>query len=63
MKPNTTFNLDVQDINIIDEALDVLLHERMGTVGFEIQSIIDVKAKIFHQKNWYVAKDRFQGGG
>jgi len=63
MKPNTTFNLDVQDINIIDEALDVLLHERMGAVGFEIQSIIDVKAKIFHQKNWYVAKDRFQGGG
>lgn len=64
MKPNTTFELTVEDINVIDEALIVLQHQRMGAVGFEISQIVDLRAKLFHQKNWYRVKDdRFQGGG
>lgn len=62
-KPNTSFNLDVNDINLIDEALILLQHHRTGTVGFEIEEITSLRAKIFHQKQWYRAKDTFQGGG
>ena len=63
VKPNTSFNLDVNDINLIDEALILLQNHRTGTVGFEVEEITDLRAKIFHQKSWYRAKDKFQGGG
>lgn len=63
VKPNTSFNLDVDDINIIDEALLLLQMQRTGTIGFEIEDITNLRAKIFHQKNWYKPKDRFCGGG
>ncbi|MBT4995442.1 MAG: hypothetical protein HOM88_03120 [Hellea sp.] len=63
VKPNTSFNLDVDDINIIDEALLLLQMQRTGTIGFEIEDITNLRAKIFHQKNWYKPKDRFAGGG
>ena len=39
VKPNTSFNLDVNDINLIDEALILLQHHRTGTVGFEVEEI------------------------
>lgn len=55
-KPNMKFELDVNDIDLIDEALILLQHHRMGSVGFEIQSIEDLRAKIFHQKEWYRPK-------
>lgn len=61
-KPNTTFELDVEDINLIEEALILLQHQRMGAVGFEVQSIEDLKAKIFHQKNWYRPKGIYISG-
>ena len=63
VKPNTSFNLDVDDINMIDEALIVLQHQRTGVVGFEIEAITNLRAKILHQKNCYKPKDRFAGGG
>jgi len=63
VKPNTSFNLDVDDINMIDEALIALQTQRTGIVGFEIEAITNLRAKIFHQKNWYKPKDRFAGGG
>ena len=62
MKPNTQFELNVDDINLIEEALTLLQHQRMGTVGFEFQSIEDLKAKIFHQKNWYRPKGLYISG-
>lgn len=62
MKPNTEFELDVNDINLIEEALSLLQHHRMGTVGFEFQEIENLKAKIFHQKNWYRPKGVYISG-
>tara|TARA_B110000259_G_scaffold106610_1_gene122252 strand:- start:14110 stop:14304 length:195 start_codon:yes stop_codon:yes gene_type:complete len=62
-KPNTKFELSVNDIALIDEALALLQHHRMGAVGFETSEIEELKAKIFHQKVWYKVKVGFQGGG
>lgn len=53
VKANKQFELDIDDINLIEEALVVLQHQRTGSVGFEVAEIEDLKAKIFHQKNWY----------
>ena len=52
-RPNTSFNLNVNDIDLIDEALCLLQHHRMGAVGFEVAEIEELKAKIYHQKEWY----------
>ena len=62
VKPNIKFELDVDDIDLIEEALMVLQHQRMGSVGFEVQEIEDLKAKIFHQKNWYRPKGLYISG-
>tara|TARA_B100000768_G_scaffold177656_1_gene192163 strand:- start:283 stop:477 length:195 start_codon:yes stop_codon:yes gene_type:complete len=62
-KPNTKFELSVNDIALIDEALALLQHHRMGAVGFKVSEIEELKAKIFHQKVWYRVKVGFQGGG
>tara|TARA_Y100000389_G_scaffold192348_1_gene219677 strand:+ start:162 stop:350 length:189 start_codon:yes stop_codon:yes gene_type:complete len=62
MKPNTSFNLDVNDIELIDEALILLQHHKTGTVGFEVEEITNLRAKIFHQKNWYRPKTKYIGG-
>ena len=62
-KPNTKFELSVNDLALIDEALALLQHHRMGAVGIEISEIEELKAKIFHQKVWYRVKVGFQGGG
>jgi hypothetical protein len=53
-KPNIKFTLNVRDIALIEQALRSVEQTR------EIQELL---GKIHNQKNWYVAKDRFQGGG
>jgi len=62
-KPNSNFKLDVKDINIIDEALILLYQQHYDSASFSKEDITELRAKIFHQKNWYVSKDKFQGGG
>lgn len=62
VKPNTQFELSVEDISLIEEALNLLQHHKVGAVGFEVQSIEDLKAKIFHQKNWYRPKGVYISG-
>ena len=73
MKPNTSFELSIRDIEVIESALrakagrrglaiaqgdvSIQLHEEMK----EIQTLL---GKIHDQKVWYKSKDgRFQGGG
>ena len=73
MKPNTSFELSIRDIEVIESALrakagrrglaiaqgdvSIQLHEEMK----EIQTLL---GKIHDQKVWYKPKDgRFQGGG
>lgn len=53
VKPNENFELSVSDIDLIEEALNLLQHERTGNIGFSTQEIEELKVKIFHQKNWY----------
>ena len=50
VKPNTKFELDVEDICLIEEALVALQNQNIGSRS---QQIEDLKAKIYHQKNWY----------
>lgn len=54
MGPNTQFKLTVKDIDLIEHVL------RSVEQTHEIQKLL---GKIHNQKNWYVAKDKFQGGG
>jgi len=62
VSPNTKFELDVSDIELIEEALGLLQHHRAGTVGFQVQSIEDLRAKIWHQKRWYRPKGVYISG-
>jgi hypothetical protein len=54
MKPNTNFTLDVNDIEIIENAL------RAQPASKEVQEVL---AKLYHQKVWYRPKNKFVGGG
>lgn len=52
-KPNTKFNLNVKDIELIDRALFLLQNNVNDTDKREIQNI---RAKLYHQKVWYRPK-------
>jgi hypothetical protein len=49
MKPNTSFTLDVSDIDLIDRALTCLIPLDQSITS----RVVELKAKIHHQKNWY----------
>lgn len=50
-KPNKNFNLNVRDIELIDSALFLL--QSNATEDKDKREIQNVRAKLFHQKNWY----------
>jgi hypothetical protein len=52
-KPNTKFNLNVKDIELIDRAL-FLAQENADDMGK--REIQNVRAKLYHQKVWYRPK-------
>ena len=52
-KPNTKFNLDVKDIELIDRAL-FLAQGNADDIGK--REIQNVRAKLYHQKVWYRPK-------
>lgn len=49
MKPNTSFNLSVADVELIERALTCMIPLDQSRTN----DIVDLKAKLFHQKNWY----------
>ena len=49
MKPNTSFNLSVQDIELIERALTCMIPIDQSRTN----DIVELKAKLFQQKNWY----------
>lgn len=73
-KPNTKFNLSVNDIALIEHSLmyrQRRLIERRGTVkkesskekiDIELAQIREIQAKLFHQKEWYRPKGFYVGG-
>jgi len=74
MKPNTEFDLNVRDIDLIESCMrakiNVLTTERLGVdnpsyinqINKDIREIHDLLGKIHHQKNFYRPKDNYVGG-
>jgi hypothetical protein len=59
-KPNTKFNLDVKDIELIEQALFLLQINADEKGKRQIQN---VRAKLYHQKVWYrPKKDTYVSG-
>lgn len=52
-KPNTKFELSVNDIELIENALRTIGHKK------EVQELL---GKIHNQKNWYRPKENYVGG-
>ena len=50
MKPNTKFNLNIRDIELIESALFLLQANADEAGKREIQ---ELRAKLHHQKVWY----------
>jgi len=76
MKPNDLFKLTVNDIEIIELALQGKISRRALSVALdpdsvyaaelqdEINKMRDLLGRLHDQKVWYIPKDgRFQGGG
>jgi hypothetical protein len=67
MKPNTKFELNVRDVELIEDAL----RSRMGrlfwnpssTAKEEVKEIQDLLGRIHNKKVWYTPKGKFIGGG
>ena len=76
MKPNDLFKLTVNDIELIELALQGKISRRALSVALdpdsvyaaelqdEINKMRDLLGRLHNQKVWYIPKDgRFQGGG
>jgi hypothetical protein len=60
MKPNTKFELSVQDVEHIESALHLLQSSLDDDA--KKKEIVELKAKLFHQKNWYRPKENYVSG-
>jgi hypothetical protein len=60
MKPNTKFNLDINDVEQIEHAL----HQYITTLDnpSDKKEIVNLLAKLYHQKHWYRPKDNYVSG-
>jgi hypothetical protein len=60
MKPNTKFSLDVKDIALIEKALQELQSNLSN--NDDKRRVVDLLAKIYHQKVWYRPKENYVSG-
>lgn len=60
MKPNTQFRLDVKDIALIEKALQELQSNLSN--NDDKRRVVDLLAKIYHQKVWYRPKENYVSG-
>ena len=60
MKPNTEFTLDVKDIALIEKALQELQYNLSN--NDDKRRVVDLLAKIYHQKVWYRPKENYVSG-
>jgi len=60
MKPNTEFRLDVKDIALIEKALQELQFNLSN--NDDKRRVVDLLAKIYHQKVWYRPKENYVSG-
>lgn len=59
MKPNTQFELDVMDIELIENAL---MNLQVKLKDDDKKNVVNLLAKIHHQKNWYRPKVGYVSG-
>ena len=59
MKPNTKFELNVRDLELIESALFLLQSNSDDAGKREIQ---ELRAKLHHQKVWYRPKKDYVSG-
>jgi hypothetical protein len=60
MKPNTKFNLDTNDVEHIERALHML--QSSFNNDDDKKEIVNILAKLYHQKNWYRPKKDYVSG-
>ena len=60
MKPNGNFNLTVQDVEHIERALHLLQASLNNDT--DKKEIVNLLARLYHQKNWYRPKDKYVSG-
>ena len=60
MKPNTSFNLSVEDVDYIETALMKMQLDM--TDNKDKKDIVELLAKIYHQKVWYRPKKNYVSG-
>jgi hypothetical protein len=60
MKPNTSFDLSIGDIDYIETALIKMQTEM--TNDKDKKDIVELLAKIHHQKIWYRPKKQYVSG-
>jgi hypothetical protein len=60
MKPNGNFNLTVKDVERIEHAL--LQLQSSLTDDKDKKEIVDLLARLYHQKNWYRPKQNYVSG-
>jgi len=60
MKPNTSFNLSVEDVDYIETALMKMQLDM--TDSKDKKDIVELLAKIYHQKVWYRPKKNYVSG-
>ena len=60
MKPNTKFTLCVKDVEHIENALHLLQASIKDDA--KKKEIVELKAKLYHQKHWYRHRTNYVGG-
>ena len=60
MKANTKFNLDTNDVEHIERALHML--QSSFDNDDDKKEIVNILAKLYHQKNWYRPKKDYVSG-
>ena len=60
MKPNGNFNLTVQDVEHIERALHLL--QTSFDSDADKKEIVNLLARLYHQKNWYRPKKDYVSG-
>ena len=60
MKPNGNFNLTVKDVEHIERALHLL--QTSFDNDADKKEIVNLLARLYHQKNWYRPKKDYVSG-
>jgi hypothetical protein len=60
MKPNGNFNLTVKDVEHIERALHLL--QTSFNNDADKKEIVNLLARLYHQKNWYRPKENYVSG-